>query len=234
MSDKTFRILIVEDEIKIAEILSDYLSQAGFSVSHKESGEGVVALVKSTPPDLILLDVMLPGVDGLEICKEIRKFSTVPIIMISARVEELDRLLGLELGADDYICKPFSPREVVARVKIVYRRQRPAPMEEPQTKLFSVDEDQGRITFKNSPIELTRTEFRLLSLLVSRPGRIFTRDQLLDFCAQLDQQATDRVIDSHIKNLRKKLARIAPELEVIHSVYGVGYRFEISAKEKDS
>ena len=231
MIDKSFQILIVEDEIKIAEILSDYLLQAGFSVNHKDTGEGVVALVKSTPPDLILLDVMLPGMDGLEICKEIRKFSSVPIIMISARVEELDRLLGLELGADDYICKPFSPREVVARVKIVYRRQRPAQVEEPLTKLFIVDEEQGRITLKNNLLELTRTEFRLLSMLISRPGRIFTRDQLLDLCAQFDQQATDRVIDSHIKNLRKKIAKIAPELEVIHAVYGVGYRFEISEKE---
>ncbi|CAN5370369.1 two-component system response regulator BaeR [soil metagenome] len=231
MSDKSFQILIVEDEIKIAEILSDYLAQAGFSVTHKDTGEGVVAIVRSTPPDLILLDVMLPVVDGLEICKEIRKFSEVPIIMISARVEELDRLIGLELGADDYICKPFSPREVVARVKIVYRRQRPAQTEDPLGKLFLVDDEQGRISFKTTLLDLTRTEYRLLSMLIRRPGRIFSRDQLLDLCTQFDQQATDRVIDSHIKNLRKKLTKVAPELEVIHAVYGVGYRFEIAEKE---
>jgi two-component system, OmpR family, response regulator BaeR len=227
-----FHILIVEDELKIAEILTDYLTQAGFSVSHNATGDGVVELVKANPPDLILLDIMLPGKDGLEICREVRKFSALPIIMVSARVEELDRLLGLELGADDYVCKPFSPREVVARVKVVYRRQRPAASEEPQDKLFQVDDEQGRITVRNTVLDLTRTEFRLLKLLTSRPGRIYTRDQLLDFCAQPDQPATDRVIDSHIKNIRKKLAKVLPDLEVIHAVYGVGYRFEIGEKNR--
>lgn len=226
-----FHVLIVEDELKIAEILQDYLKQAGFKVSHNATGSGVVEAVRSAPPDLILLDIMLPGKDGLEICREIRRFSALPIIMVSARVEELDRLLGLELGADDYICKPFSPREVVARVKVVYRRLRPNNEPgETQDKLFNVDDEQGRITVKGSLLDLTRTEFRLLKLLVSRPGRIYTRDQLLDYCAQPDQPATDRVIDSHIKNIRKKISRVLPDMEVIHAVYGVGYRFEIAEK----
>jgi two-component system, OmpR family, response regulator BaeR len=207
MTEKPFDILIVEDEEKIAEILTDYLSQAGFSVTWKATGEGVVELVKNSPPDLILLDIMLPGVNGLDICRQVRKFSPVPIIMVSARVEELDRLLGLELGADDYVCKPFSPREVVARVKVVYRRQRPAQAEEAQGKIFHVDDEQGRISARGTTLDLTRTEYKLLKLLVSRPSRIFTRDQLLDLCAQPDQPATDRVIDSHIKNLRKKTGK---------------------------
>ncbi|MBS1988973.1 MAG: response regulator [Cyanobacteria bacterium SZAS LIN-2] len=231
MTEKPFHVLIVEDELKIAEILNDYLTQAGFAVTHKETGLGVVDLVKSAPPDVILLDVMLPGVDGLEICREVRKFSAVPIIMVSARVEELDRLLGLELGADDYICKPFSPREVVARVKVVYRRQRPSQTEATQDKLFQVDEEQGRILARGTALDLTRTEYRLLKLLLSRPGRIFSRDQLLDLCAQPNEPATDRVIDSHIKNLRKKLAKVLPDLELIHAVYGVGYRYEITEQK---
>jgi len=227
MSDKPFNVLIVEDEVKIAEILTDYLTQAGFAVTHKDTGLGVVELVRATPPDVILLDIMLPGMDGLEICREVRKFSSVPIIMVSARVEELDRLLGLELGADDYICKPFSPREVVARVRVVYRRQRPGQTAESSDKLFYIDEEQGRISARGTVLDLTRTEFRLLKLLISRPGRIFSRDQLLDLCAQPNEPATDRVIDSHIKNLRKKVAKVLPDLEVIHAVYGVGYRFEV-------
>ena len=158
-----------------------------------------------------------------EMCES---FRPVPIIMVSARVEELDRLLGLELGADDYICKPFSPREVVARVKVAYRRQRQAAPDDSH-KLFQVDDEQGRISARGITLDLTPTEFRLLKLLISRPGRIFSRYQLLELCAPAEQSATDRVIDSHIKNLRKKVARAIPDLELIHAVYGVGYRFEI-------
>lgn len=241
MSDN--RILIVEDEVRIAEILRDYLTQSGFAVEHLERGDGVIEKVQADPPDLILLDIMLPGKDGLEICKGIRQFSNLPIIMISARVEELDRLLGLELGADDYICKPFSPREVVARVKVAFRRLAAAKIQErggqisgkdgqnsdkdAQEKLFVIDAEQERISFKGTALELTRTEYRLLSTLISRPGRVYPRAQLVDLCAQSGEPAFDRVIDSHIKNLRKKIAKVLGETEVIHSVYGVGYRFEV-------
>lgn len=240
MSDN--RVLIVEDEVRIAEILRDYLTQSGFAVEHLERGDGVIEKVQADPPGLILLDIMLPGKDGLEICKGIRQFSNLPIIMISARVEELDRLLGLELGADDYICKPFSPREVVARVKVAFRRVAAAKSQEKsahsdkdgqnsdkeaQERLFVIDAEQERISFKGTVLELTRTEYRLLSTLISRPGRVYPRAQLVDLCAQSGEPAFDRVIDSHIKNLRKKIAKVLGDTEVIHSVYGVGYRFEV-------
>lgn len=224
----TERILIVEDELRIAQILSDYLAQAGYMVEHMDHGTGVVELVQKQPPDLILLDIMLPGCDGLEICKEVRKFSNLPIIMVSARVEELDRLLGLELGADDYICKPFSPREVVARVKVALRRLKPNTTTENENKLFVIDEESNRILVKGIVLELTRTEYRLLKHLASRPGRVYPRAQLVDLCAKLGEPAFDRVIDSHIKNLRKKIAKVLGEQEVIHSVYGIGYRFELT------
>lgn len=222
------KILIVEDEHRIAEILSDYLVKASYQVEHIDRGDKVVEQVKKSSPDLILLDIMLPGMDGLDVCRELRKFSLVPIIIISSRVDELDRLLGLELGADDYICKPFSPREVVARVKVVLRRFNLAE-NDPQSqgdKVFSHDEAGGRIALKGQTLDLTRTEYKLLSLFLKKPGRVFTRTQLLDYCA--DQgEPMDRVIDSHIKNLRKKLSKLLADQEVIHAVYGVGYRFEI-------
>lgn len=225
MADKP-KVLVVEDEHRIAEILMDYLRQDGYEPVHIDKGSGVVADVKKDMPDLILLDLMLPGVDGLEICREIRKFSEVPIIVISARVDELDRLLGLGLGADDYICKPFSPREVVARVKTVMRR---SSQREKETtgKLFYVDDDKSRITLNGVALDLTGTEFRLLKLLISRPGRVYSRSQLLELCYQQEQYVYDRVIDSHIKNLRKKIAKILPGQELIHAVYGVGYRYEL-------
>lgn len=225
MPDKP-KVLVVEDEHRIAEILMDYLRQDGYEPVHVDKGTGVVADVKRTMPDLILLDLMLPGVDGLEICREIRKFSEVPIIVISARVDELDRLLGLGLGADDYICKPFSPREVVARVKTVMRRSN-QQAKETTGKLFFIDDEKSRISVNGIPLDLTGTEFRLLKLLISRPGRVYSRSQLLELCYQQEQYVYDRVIDSHIKNLRKKIAKILPGQELIHAVYGVGYRYEL-------
>lgn len=226
MSGKADHILIVEDEVRMAEILSDYLRQAGFETSHLATGIGVVDLIKTSPPNLVLLDLMLPGVDGIEICSSVRKFSAVPIIMVTAKAEEIDRLLGLEMGADDYICKPFSPREVVARVKAVLRRLKHDPAAESGSKLFDIDEEKGRITVRGQKLDLTPTEFRLLKLFVSRPGRVFSRAQLLDLCYQQEQFVFDRVIDSHVKNLRKKLSKVL-DVDVIHAVYGVGYRYEV-------
>lgn len=230
MNNKQEHILVVEDEAVIAQILCEYLQKSSYRCTHLADGKKVIASVKSDPPDLILLDLMLPGKDGLELCKEIRSFSSVPIFMITARVEEIDRLLGLELGADDYICKPFSPREVVARVKGCFRRMRQAPQGAESGKGgFDLDEAQQRISYKGERLDLTPTEYRLLKLFISSPSRVYSRAQLLDLCYQQEQIIVDRVIDSHIKNLRKKLSQILPEgQEVIHAVYGVGYRFEIA------
>jgi len=226
--DSQQHILIVEDETVIAQILREYLTKSGYRSTHLSDGRKVIESVKSDPPDLILLDLMLPGKDGLDLCREIRNFSSVPIFMITAKVEEIDRLLGLELGADDYICKPFSPREVVARVKALFRRMSQAATPEPKKNAFEIDEAQQRISFSGQRLDLTPTEFRLLRLFVGNPGRVYSRGQLLELCYQQEQLIIDRVIDSHIKNLRKKIAKVLPDgLEVIHAVYGVGYRFEM-------
>ncbi len=218
------KILIVEDEPRLAELHRDYLQQSGFVTEWLADGLEVAPWVRENSPALILLDLMLPGKDGLEICKEIRNFSNVPIIMISARVEEIDRLLGLELGADDYICKPFSPREVVARVKTVLRRSSPQSQEEHQ--LLTLDEESYQAILQGEKLDLTAVEFKLLSILAQKPGRIYSRDQLMDRLYSDQRIVCDRTIDSHIKKLRKKIAATAPELEVIHSIYGVGYKYE--------
>lgn len=221
-------ILVVEDEKRIAEILVDYLQQSGYRASHLVDGTKVVETVKKNAPDLILMDVMLPGRNGLDLCRDIREFSGVPIIMVTARAEEIDRLLGLELGADDYICKPFSPREVVARVKAMFRRNKLAQMPEQRSELVQIDELQSRASVNGQRLDLTPTEFRLLRLMAKNPGRVYSRAQLLELCYQQEQQIFDRVIDSHIKNLRKKIAKVLPDQELIHAVYGIGYRYEVS------
>lgn len=219
------KILIVEDEQRLAELHRDYLQQSGYTTEWLEDGLEVIPWVKEHAPVLILLDLMLPGKDGLEICKEIRRFSAVPIIMVTARVEEIDRLLGLELGADDYICKPFSPREVVARVKTVLRRSSPQKQEETQ-QLLTLDDESYQATLQGRQLDLTAVEFKLLSILAQKPGRIYSRDQLMDKLYSDQRIVCDRTIDSHIKKLRKKISSVAPELEVIHSIYGVGYKYE--------
>lgn len=217
-------VMIVEDEEKLASLLGDYLRQSGFDSVSIANGLEVVPRVKESAPDLILLDLMLPGRDGLEICKEIRTFSQVPIIMITARVEEIDRLLGLELGADDYICKPFSPREVVARVKTVLRRSR--EHQPPPASSLVLDPDRFRATLKGHDLDLTAVEFKLLHFLYQNPGRIYSRSQLMDRIYSDQRIVSDRTIDSHIKKLRKKIAAVAPDDELIHSIYGVGYKYE--------
>lgn len=217
-------ILIVEDEEKLASVIGDYLRQAGFEPCWIDNGEEVVAWVREKQPRLIVLDLMLPGRDGTEVCKEIRTFSTVPIVMVTARIEEIDRLLGFEFGADDYICKPFSPRELVARIKAVLRRAAPGQTKTPSGLLL--DESRYLATINETPLDLTAVEFRLLQLMAASPGRIFGRQQLMDRIYQDQRIVSDRTIDSHIKKLRKKLAAIAPYAELIHSVYGVGYKFE--------
>jgi len=219
--------LIVEDEPKLARLLRDYLAQAGYVVHYVAHGFEVVPWVQHHTPTLILLDLMLPGKDGMEVCRELRAFSAVPIIMVTARVEEIDRLLGLELGADDYICKPFSPREVVARVKAVLRRLQPQAPSTAATGGFGLDEQRYCATLDGCPLELTPVEFRLLSTFLAHPGWVFSRSQLVEALYADFRVVSDRTIDSHIKNLRKKIRTIRPEPEMIRSVYGLGYKCEV-------
>jgi two-component system, OmpR family, response regulator BaeR len=222
-------ILIVEDEQKIAALLQDYLEKAGYRTSVLSRGDQVLSWLKRNPSDLILLDIMLPGMDGIEVCREARKFSTLPIIMITAKVEEVDRLIGLEIGADDYICKPFSPREVVARVKSVLRRMhRETAGKHLAVGPLVLDENTYQAKVGGSELDLTPSEFRLLQVLMSKPGRVFSRDELLVRAQGYDCEGYDRTIDSHIKNLRKKIAVHLPDQEVINTVYGVGYKLSVS------
>ncbi len=218
------KILIVEDEQRLAGILADYLRQAGFKPHCLADGRQVTPWVRDRRPELILLDLMLPGKDGIEICKEIRAFSDIPIIMVTARVEEIDRLLGLELGADDYICKPYSPREVVARVKAVLRRS--GGQQTPHAQGLVLDEPGYRARLHGSDLDLTAVEFKLLHLLAAHPGRIYSREQLMERIYADRRIVSDRTIDSHVKKLRKKIAAVNPQQELIRSVYGVGYKFE--------
>ena len=217
-------ILIVEDEAKIAALLRDYLDVAGYRVSVLGTGTGAVAWIREHRPDALLLDLMLPGEDGLAVCRGVRTFSTIPIVMVTARVEEIDRLLGLELGADDYICKPFSPREVVARVKAVLRRAS-APVT-PLALPIELDEARFEARVRGQPLSLTPVEFRLLAKLIAQPGRVFSRQQLMDSLYRDHRVVSERTVDSHVKNLRRKLAALGPD--PVESVYGVGYRCEWS------
>jgi len=221
----TQKILVVEDEPKLAKLLSDYLVQAGFDATTIANGLEVTAWMKQNSPDLILLDLMLPGKDGMDICKEVRQFSEVPIIMVTARIEEIDRLLGLELGADDYVCKPFSPREVLARVKAVLRRTGNTS-QATENHGIELDEDRYKAIIDGQELTLTAVEFQLFNILLSDPGRIFSRDQLMDHIYKDHRIVSDRTIDSHIKKLRKRISEALPDQEIIHSVYGVGYKFE--------
>jgi len=227
MSTGKGQVLIVEDESSIAEIVIDYLKREGFQTEHCLNGRDVVGLARSGTYQLILLDVMLPEGDGFDLCRAIRKFSDIPIIMMTARVEEIDRLIGLELGADDYICKPFSPREVVARVKAVLRRHSPARTES-ESGSVGLEIDSAAFVFRlhGMKIDLTPSEFKMVAALGAHPGRVWSRAQLLDVFAG-EKDVFDRTIDSHIKNIRKKIAVYFPDLDLIQSVYGIGYRLEL-------
>lgn len=221
------RILIAEDEPKIANLLIDYLSQDGFETHWVSDGSQVLPDFESQGADLILLDIMMPGQDGVENCQALRAISDVPIIMVTARVEEVDRLLGLNLGADDYICKPFSPRELVARVRAILRRVGRTG-QETATIPFKVDEQRLQITLDDQALNLTGTEFKMLAAMINRPGTIFTRDHLLDIIGDEPTNASDRAVDSHIKNIRKKISPIRPDTKLIASVYGAGYKIDDS------
>ncbi|MGE4070104.1 MAG: response regulator [Lysobacterales bacterium] len=222
------RVLIVEDEPKLAAVLRDYLVADGATVDLIEHGDDALPALRLNPPDLMLLDLMLPGTDGLTICRELRQFSTLPVIMITARVEEIDRLLGLELGADDYICKPFSPREVVARVRALLRRSHDwqhAAGNSAQTGL-DLDENRYEAHWRGRKLDLTPVEFRLLKALVHRPGHVMSRAQLLEQLYVDHRVVSDRTVDSHIKNVRRKFEETEAGSDPIKSIYGVGYKYE--------
>jgi two-component system, OmpR family, response regulator BaeR len=220
-------VLIVEDEPKLSALLRDYLLAAGFRTSMLDNGSEATDWIREQRPDLILLDINLPGVDGLSVCRQVRAFSEVPILMLTARVEEIDRLLGLELGADDYICKPFSPREVVARVRAVLRRARPIDTNSPPPVVLDQERFEARV--HGQVLNLTPVEFRLLGKLSSQPGRVFSREQLIGALYADHRVVSDRTVDSHVKNLRRKLIEVG--IDPIAAVYGVGYRFELPGEE---
>lgn len=232
-------ILVVEDEPSIQSLLQDYLENAGHMVTLCANGEQALTLLGSrqrgeAPFDVVILDIMLPGLDGLGVCQSLREFSQVPVVFLTARHEEVDRLLGLRLGADDYVCKPFSPRELVARVNAMIRRMQWHDSKQGDAvnalayEGVTVDAATFMAKAQGSPLELTPVEFRLLQTLVQQPGRVFRRDQLVQAAYEDYRVVSDRTIDSHIKNLRMKLHKAAPDVDYIHSVYGVGYRFEVA------
>ena len=225
-------IIIVEDERKIAELLRDYLLNAGYQVCILDDGTDAVEVIERNQPACVILDLMLPGKDGLQICRELRQSSDIPIIMVTARVDEIDRLLGLELGADDYICKPFSPREVVVRVRNILKRVvqqagMSADTNEPVSVIryrdLMLDSESMECEIEGKPVTLTLVEFRLLSAMLTRVGKIFSREQLMNEAYTDGRIVSDRTIDTHIKNLRKKLDAVSQQ-EYVYSIYGVGYK----------
>jgi len=216
------QILIVEDEIKLASLLADYFIDAGFRTTLLHDGREVAPWLKQNDADVMLLDIMLPGKDGMTVCREVREFSQVPILMVTARVDEIDRLHGLELGADDYICKPFSPREVVARVKAVLRRSQPM---DTTARLWRLDAGRFSFHYAQAEVALTSVEFYLLARLCTDPGRIYSRAQLMQDMYKDHRIVSDRTIDSHVKKIRAKLSSMGAGREFIESVYGIGYRF---------
>ncbi len=217
-------ILIVEDENDLAAIVADYAIAEGYATQVMADGAAALDCIRRTAPDLIVLDLMLPGLDGLEVCKAVREFSDVPIIMLTAKVEEIDRLLGLDSGADDYVCKPFSPRELIARIRAILRRPR-LPVREPPR--IRVDDAAQQVLVGSHVVRLTASEYRLFAAMAQRPGTIYSRARLLDIASRDRLDVADRAIDTHIKNLRRKFAEVLPEVDVIESVYGLGYRIEI-------
>ena len=220
-------ILVVEDEQNIARLVRDYLTQAGFRVLVAADGNRALAMATETAPDLVVLDLGLPGRDGLDVMRELRRDSAVPIIVVTARGEETDRIVGLELGADDYVVKPFSPRELVARVRAIFRRLETTAEPRGLLRVGEVEVDVGRrrVLVSQQPVELTATEFELLVTLMREPGRVFTRGQLLDALHGVALESYERAIDAHVKNIRRKLQLVPGGAHTIQTVYGVGYRF---------
>ncbi len=217
------RILIVEDEPAIADNIQYALETEGFETVRLSSGAQVLPLLVAEPIDLIVLDIGLPDVSGLELCKEIRKHLSVPVIFLTARADEVDRVVGLEIGADDYVTKPFSPRELSARVKAVLRRTRPDDVRTPSGRVFQVNESKCRITYLGRFLELSRYEYEILKTFIRRPGHVFSRDQLMELVWEEPGASLDRTVDAHIKNIRAKLKALEPEMDPIVTHRGMGY-----------
>jgi len=220
-------VLVVDDEPKIVEVVGDYLRSAGFSVTTAADGESAIASARARPPDLVVLDLGLPGLDGLDVARELRRAAPVPIVMLTARGEETDRVVGLELGADDYLVKPFSPRELLARLRAVLRRTEGLQTERERFVVGDVVVDTSRrqVTVGDRVVDLTATEFDLLAELARQPGRVFTRAQLLDTIHGVVVESYERTVDAHIKNLRRKLEPDPRQPRYLLTVHGVGYRF---------
>ena len=220
-------VLVVEDEIEIARVVRDYLRNAGFEVIVVGDGGSAVASVRSAKPDLLVLDLGLPGRDGLDVAREIRRWSDTPIVMLTARGDETDRIVGLEIGADDYVVKPFSPKELVARVRAVLRRSRTAARGDEVVRAGDVEIDTAkmRVSVDGTQVDLTPTEFQLLATLAREPGRVFTRSQLLDAVHGVAIESYERAIDAHVKNIRRKIEPEPGSPRYVVTVHGVGYRF---------
>ena len=220
-------VLVVEDEIEIARVVRDYLRNAGFEVIVVGDGGSAVASVRSAKPDLLVLDLGLPGRDGLDVAREIRRWSDTPIVMLTARGDETDRIVGLEIGADDYVVKPFSPKELVARVRAVLRRSRTAARGDEVVRAGDVEIDTAkmRVSVGGTQVDLTPTEFQLLATLAREPGRVFTRSQLLDAVDGVSIESYERAIDAHVKNIRRKIEPEPGSPRYVVTVHGVGYRF---------
>jgi len=226
MNPKAHEVVIVDDEVKPAQVLAEYLQREGFRTAHLLEGNSALTYVRQHAPSVLILDVMLPGLDGIEVCRAVRAFSMVPIIMLTARVDEADRIQGLDIGADDYLCKPVSPREIVARVRAQVRRAAASVTHAQHTFGFVVEETAQRILWQGKVLPLSQVEYRLFKTLLSQPGRIFEREALLNAKDLVGRAVNDRSIDVHIKNIRKKMKPYTGDTEFIFSVYGVGYRFE--------
>ncbi len=225
------KIFVVDDEPQIVKVLKAYLEKAGYQVVTTSEGKAALSIFQRERPDFLILDLNLPGMDGLDICKAIRHDSNVPILMLTARVEEADRLIGLELGADDYVLKPFSPREVVARVKTIFRRAvaEPAKTGVIQVAELIIDLGQHTVTLAGKPIELTPTEFEILATLAKQPKRVFSRLQIMELAQGDAFEGYERTIDAHIKNIRLKLEPNPKRPVYIQTVFGLGYKLDVDS-----
>lgn len=215
-------VLVVEDEYDIADIICRFLHKEGFTTAHLDNGNTVVEFVRNTPPDIIILDLMLPGIDGVTLCKLLRQESDVPIIMVTAKVAETERLIGFDVGADDYVCKPFSALELTMRVKVHLRR---SLRHQSNDGGLILDKEKLKLAYQDIQIDLTSIEFALMELLIEKPGKVFSRNYILDNIYQDYRVVSDRTVDSHIRNLRKKLKLLEQEHDFVQSVYGAGYRY---------